>query len=71
MPDYLAAVNWPYVGFLAAIAFVASLIGHLVSFRSRLFGAILAGILFLAIYILIYHYPHGLFVPPSQLPTKL
>jgi hypothetical protein len=39
---------------------VASLIGHSISGGSRFLGAILATIIFAAVYIFWNHYPHGL-----------
>ena len=46
MPIDWAAVNWVYVALLSGFAFLGSLIGNLLSFRSRLVGAILAAVLF-------------------------
>ena len=65
MPIDLSTVNWQYVGILSGFAFVASLIGNLISFRSRLIGAILAGILFGAAFVFWTYYPHGLPLPIS------
>jgi hypothetical protein len=58
-----AAVNWVNVGLLAAFAFLASLIGNILAFNSRLFGAILTAILFAAIFVLWTYYPHGFALP--------
>jgi hypothetical protein len=41
-----AAVNWVYVALLSGFAFLGSLIGNLLSFRSRLVGSILCAVLF-------------------------
>ena len=43
MPIDLSAVNWLYVALMAAFAFVAALLGSLISFRNRIGGALLAG----------------------------
>ncbi len=59
MPIELAAVDWPSVGLLAAMAFVASLVGHILSFRSRLLGAIFAAALFAAICVFWFYYLPG------------
>jgi len=42
MPIDLSTVNWLYVAIMAVFAFVASLIGGLISFRNRIGGALLA-----------------------------
>jgi hypothetical protein len=63
MPIDLSAVNWTYVVILAAFAFVASLIGNIISFRSRFFGAILTAVLFAAAFVFWTYYPHGINLP--------
>jgi hypothetical protein len=57
VPIDWSSVNWGYVALLSGFAFLAGLIGHLLSFRSRLFGAILTGVLFAAAFILWTYYP--------------
>ena len=47
----LSAVNWLFVALMGVFAFVAALLGSLISFRNRLGGALIAGILFAAIYV--------------------
>jgi fructose-specific phosphotransferase system IIC component len=64
MPIDLSTVNWVFVGLMAVFAFVAALLGSLIAFRSRFFGAIIAGILFAIIFVFWNHYPH----PQLQLP---
>jgi hypothetical protein len=63
MPIDWAAVNWVYVALLSAFAFVGSLIGNVLSFRSRLIGAILTAVLFAAMYVFWTYYPHGITLP--------
>ena len=46
MPFDLSTVNWTYVAIMAAFAFVAALIGSVLSLRNRVGGALLAAILF-------------------------
>jgi len=58
MPIYLTAVNWAYVGILSLFAFIAALLGSLISFRNRLGGAIIAGILFAVAFVYWTYYPH-------------
>ena len=59
-----STVNWLYVAIMAVFAFVASLLGGLISFRNRIGGALLAAILFAAMYVVWNYYPH----PQIQLP---
>jgi hypothetical protein len=63
MPIDWAVVNWVNVGLLSAFAFLAALIGGILSFNSRLIGAILAALLFAALYIFWNYYPHGVVLP--------
>jgi uncharacterized membrane protein YuzA (DUF378 family) len=58
MPIDLMAVNWAYVGILAGFAFVAALLGSLISFRNRFIGAIIAGVLFALAFLYWTYYPH-------------
>ncbi len=66
MPIDLSAVNWEYVAVLAVIAFISALLGSLIAFKSRVLGAIIAGIIFAILFVAWTYYPHGL-----PLPTKL
>jgi hypothetical protein len=63
MPIDIAAVNWPYVLLLSAIAFVAALLGNIIP--NRFVAAILAGILFCVGFVFLTYYPHGLPLPLS------
>jgi hypothetical protein len=60
----LTTVNWIYVALMAGFAFVAALLGSVVSFRNRVGGALVAAILFAAMYVAWNYYPH----PQIQLP---
>jgi hypothetical protein len=64
MPIDLSAVNWLYVVIMGVFAFVAALIGSVISFGSRIGGALLSAILFAAMYVAWNYYPH----PQIQLP---
>jgi hypothetical protein len=64
MPIDLSAVNWLYVALMAVFAFVAALLGGLISFRNRVGGALVAAVLFAAMYVAWNYYPH----PQIQLP---
>jgi hypothetical protein len=66
MPIDLSNVDWVYVGVLSVIAFVASIIGNILSFNSRGFAAIVAAIVFAVLFVGWTYYPHGL-----PLPTRL
>jgi hypothetical protein len=62
-----AAVDWVQVGLLGVFAFLASLVGNLLSFKSRFWGAVMTAVLFAALYIFWLHYPHG-FKLPAPMP---
>lgn len=66
MPIDLVAVDWIYVGVLAVLVFLATLVANILSFQSRGTGALLAAILFAALFVAYTYYPHGL-----PLPTRL
>ena len=66
MPIDLAQVDWLYVIVLAIFVFLSSLIGGLLAFTSRMTGAVLAALLFAAMFVGWTYYPHGL-----PLPTRL
>ena len=68
-PIDLATVNWQVVSVLAALVFVAALIGTLLSFRRSLLGAILTTALFVVAYVFIIYYPHGFTLPPGLKPA--
>ena len=65
----LSTVNWLYVVIMAVFAFIASLLGGLISFRNRIGGAFLAAILFAAMYVVWNYYPHPQIQLPIVLPT--
>ena len=65
MPIDWSAVNWLYVIILSAFAFLAALIGQILSFGNRFLGAILAGFAFAALFVLWTYYPHGVALPLS------
>jgi hypothetical protein len=58
MPIDLSAVNWIFVVLMAVGAFVAALLGSVISLRNRFVGAIIAGILFAIFYVAWNYYPH-------------
>lgn len=66
LPIDFATVNWVYVGVLAVFAFFATVVGNLLSFNHRGLAAILAAVIFVAIFIAWTYFPHGL-----PLPTRL
>jgi hypothetical protein len=68
MPIDWASVNWLNVGLLSGFVFLAALIGNIVSFKGRLFSAIVTALLFAAIYVFWTYYPHGLIVAPAAKP---
>jgi predicted acyltransferase len=58
MPIDLSTVNWTYVGLMAVAAFIAALLGSLLAFRNRLGGALIAAVLFAAMFVFWNYYPH-------------
>jgi hypothetical protein len=59
MPINVADLPWQAIGLLAALTFVASLIGHSLT-RNAFVGAIITVIIFVAVYIGWDYYPHGM-----------
>ena len=55
----LAALPMQALGLLAALAFLASLIGHSLSGSSKILGAIFTVIIFTAAYVFWNYYDHG------------
>jgi|HubBroStandDraft_5_1064220.scaffolds.fasta_scaffold120023_2 uncharacterized membrane protein YuzA (DUF378 family) len=71
MPIDLSAVNWLYVGILALFAFVAALLGSLISFRNKFAAAIIAAVLFAGAFVFWTYYPHdNLPSPLNTMPTS-
>jgi hypothetical protein len=66
MPINWSAIPLMAVGLLAALTFLSSLIGHTLA-RNAFVGAVIATIIFVAVYIFWNHYPHGL-VPGVRFP---
>jgi hypothetical protein len=63
MPIDLSTVNWVFVGLMAVLAFVATLLGDLIALRNRFFGAIIAAILFAVGFVAWNYYPHSFGLP--------
>lgn len=62
----LATVDWVYVGVLAVLVFLATLIANVLTFGHRGMAALLSAIIFAALFVGWTYYPHGL-----PLPTRL
>ncbi len=58
MSHDLSTVNWVFVGLMALLAFVATLLGDVIALKNRFFGAIIAAILFAAGFVAWNYYPH-------------
>lgn len=67
MPIDLAQVNWLYVAILSVFVFIAALLGSIISFRNKVGGAIIAALLFAAVFVFWTHYPRDSF--PDALKT--
>jgi hypothetical protein len=59
---------WQAIGLLAGLTFVCSLVGHSLT-RNAFVGAIIATVLFVAIYVAWNFYPHS-YLPDLRFPTK-
>jgi hypothetical protein len=70
MPIDLAQVDWLYVAVLAVLAFLANIVANLLSFNRRGFAAVLAAVLFAALFVFWTYYPHGLPLPTSIMDKK-
>ena len=57
MPIDLSTVNWTYVSILAAFAFIATLLGSIISFRNKFSAAIIAAVLFAGAFVFWTYYP--------------
>lgn len=56
-------VDWVLLALLSAFVFVAFFVGNILSFKSRLWGAIVTTIIFAILYVIWYAYPHGFTLP--------
>jgi hypothetical protein len=63
VPIDWVSVNWGYVALLSAFTFIAALTANMVTFGHRLAAAILAALLFAAIFVAATYYPHGISLP--------
>jgi hypothetical protein len=70
MPIDSGQGDWLYVAVLAAFAFVANAVANLLSFERRWLAAVLAAVLFTAMFVFWTYYPHGLPLPTSLAGPK-
>jgi len=70
MPIDLAQVDWLYVVVLAVFAFLATMIGNLLSFNHRGLAGVLAAAVFAAIFVFWTYYPHHLPLLPTSLTAQ-
>jgi hypothetical protein len=71
MPDLpfdLATVDWMAVGILAAIAFLAALVGNALAFGNKVMGAILTGVLFAVFFVAWTYWLQAMVMPPAPVP---
>jgi len=64
MPFDISTVNWSYVALMGVFAFIAALLGSVISLRSRIVGSIIAGVLFAVIFVAWNYYPHPMIPLP-------
>ena len=69
MPIDWTIIPWTPLGLLAALTFVSSFIGHSLT-KNALVGAIIAVVIFVAVYVFWDFYPHNL-VPSVRFPTRV
>ncbi len=65
MPIDLGQVSWLYVAVLAVFAFAANFVANLLSFSHRWVAAMMAAMMFSAMFVFWTYYPHGLPLPIS------
>ena len=71
MPIDLSTVNWLYVAILSGFVFVAALLGSIISFKNKLGGAIIAALLFAAVFVFWTYYPRDNFPDAiKSMPTS-
>jgi len=70
MPIDLAQVDWLYVVVLAVFAFLATMIGNLLSFNHRGPAAVLAAAAFATIFVFWTYYPHHVPLLPTSLTVQ-
>jgi hypothetical protein len=70
MPIDLAQVDWLYVVILAVFAYLATIVGNLLSFGHRGYGAMLSAVAFAAIFVAWTYYPHHLPLPTAPAGQK-
>lgn len=58
-----SSVNWSYVALLSGFTFVAALIANFITFGHRFAAAVLAAIIFAAVFVFATYYPHGIALP--------
>jgi len=70
MPIDLTQVDWFYVVVLALVVFVASLIGNLLSLHHRVVAAAVSAVVFAAVFVGLFYYPHHLPLPTGPAAQK-
>lgn len=68
LPFDLATVDWQTVGIYAGIAFLAAIVGNIIAFGNRFFGAILTAVLFAVFYVAWVYWLAAIAMPPAAAP---
>jgi hypothetical protein len=68
LPFDLATVDWMTVGILAAIAFLAALVGNGIAFGSKLLGAVLTAVFFAVFFVAWTYWLQAMVLPPAGTP---
>ncbi|HEY6024046.1 MAG TPA: hypothetical protein VIV34_07685 [Pseudolabrys sp.] len=70
MPFDLATVDWPYVAVMAVLAFIAALVGNVLSFKHTGRAALLTALMFAGLFVFWTYYPHRVPLPRSLTTEK-
>jgi len=68
LPFDLATVDWMTVGILAAIAFLAALVGNAIAMGNRLMGAVLTAVFFAVFFVAWTYWLQAMVMPPEAAP---
>ncbi len=68
LPFDLATVDWQTVGIYAGLAFLAAIVGNIIAFGNRFFGAILTAVLFAVFYVAWVYWLAAIAMPPAAAP---
>jgi hypothetical protein len=68
LPFDLATVDWQTVAIYAGIAFLAAIVGNVIAFGNRFFGAVLTAVFFAVFYVAWVYWLAAIALPPAAAP---